>query len=87
MVGWNKRKKGTFAGAAMIVFGLIGAVVSYVSDNNSLDYLRMGNAWTFAVLHAVLWTVGGAFVILWFNCPRHNALPMEVRDDNRDGMR
>ena len=81
MAGWNKRKKGTLAGAAMIVFGLIGAVVSYAGDRSSFDYLRMSNAFTFAVLHAVLWAIGGAFIILWYNRPKDSALPMEVRDE------
>jgi hypothetical protein len=65
----RKRKKGTWAGVAMIAFGLIGAVVSYVQDVHSFDYFKTMHAKDFAILHAVLWTIAGLIVIAWHNRP------------------
>ena len=65
----RKRRKGTWAGIALIGFGLIGAVISYIQDSNSFDITSMMHAKDFAILHAVLWGVAGLIVILWYNRP------------------
>jgi hypothetical protein len=83
----DKRKKGTLAGLALIAFGIVSAIVGYVSDIDSFDYLRMGLAKEYAILHLVLWTVAGLGVILWYNRPPDDEPPFEPRDDNRDGVR
>ena len=65
----QKRRKGTWAGVAMIALGLAGAVISYFQDSNSFDFFKMMHAKDFAILHAVLWGIAGLIVILWYNRP------------------
>ncbi len=71
----TKRRKRTYVGLGMIVFGVIGAVVGYVQDTGSLDIIRMLEAKNYAILHLVLWTIAGLAFIGWANLPR----------DDRDG--
>ncbi len=65
----DNRKRGTWVGIGMIVLGALGALVGYVQDGDSLDYLRMMRAGDFAILHLVLWTIAGLLVIGWYNLP------------------
>ena len=83
----DNRKKGTLGGLGLIAFGIVGAIAGYISDIDSFDYLRMGLAKDYAILHLVLWTFAGLGIILWYNRPPNDELPSESRDDNRDGMR
>jgi hypothetical protein len=64
-----KRKKLTYAGLALIVFGVIGAIVGYFNDKASFDITRMLEAKDFAILHLVIWTIAGLGVIAWANKP------------------
>ena len=84
-----KRKRGTLGGLALIAMGIVGAIAGYVSDANSLDYLRMGLAKDYAILHLVIWTLAGLGVILWYNRPSTDDVPpwLDQRHDNRDGTR
>lgn len=83
----DNRKKGVLGGLALIAFGVVGAIAGYVDDTDSFDYLRMGLAKHYAILHLVLWTVVGFGVILWYTRPPNDELPFETRDGNRDGLR
>jgi len=84
----DKRRKGTYGGLALIAFGLISSFVVYYNDSHSMEIVRMMEAKNYAILHAVLWTIAGVGVILWYNRPPpDDDLPLETRDDNRDGMR
>ncbi len=84
----SKRKKGTLGGLLMIVFGVLSAFVVYYNDRHSFDYIRMTEAMNYAIVHAVLWTIAGLCVILWYNRPPpEKDLPFDNRDDNRDGLR
>jgi hypothetical protein len=83
----GNRKTRTLAGLAVIAFAILGAIASYVSDANSLDFVRMIAAKDYAILHLVLWTVVGLGIILWANRPPDDRLPFETNDGDRDGMR
>jgi hypothetical protein len=76
----RKRKKGTISGLALIAFGVVGAIVGYYQDVNSLDYFRMGVAKDYAILHLALWSIAGLCVILWYNRP-----PSDNRDPYDNG--
>lgn len=65
----RKRRKGTIAGLALIAFGVIGAFVGYYQDSHSFDYLRMGLAKDYAMVHLTLCTIAGLLIILWHNRP------------------
>jgi hypothetical protein len=71
-----KRKKRTYAGLALIAFGVIGAIVGYFQDRGSFDIIRMLEAKNYAILHLVIWTIAGLGVIAWANKPP---------DDDGDG--
>ena len=62
----DKRRKGTIAGLCLIAFGIAGAIIRYVQDSDSFDFVSMIEAGNFAVLHLVLWTVAGLGVIAWY---------------------
>jgi hypothetical protein len=64
-----KRKKRTYAGLAMIAFGVIGAVIGCVQDKASFDIIRMLEAKNYAILHLVIWTIAGLGFIAWANKP------------------
>ena len=64
-----KRKKRTYAGLAMIAFGVVGAIVGYFNDKASFDIIRMLEAKNYAILHLVIWTVAGLGFIAWANKP------------------
>jgi hypothetical protein len=83
----DKRRKGTLAGLTLIAFGIVGAIVGYVGDINSLDYLTMFAAKDYAILHLALWTFAGLGIMLWSNHNPDDRLPFETHDDNFDGMR
>ena len=51
----------------MIAFGIAGAVFSYYRDSNSFNLIDMIHAGDFAILHAVLWTIAGLFVMAWYS--------------------
>jgi hypothetical protein len=62
----SRRGRGIFIGAIFIAWGIIGAVVSYVGDTDSLDIVRVIDASQNAIVHAVLWiAIGGGF-IAWY---------------------
>lgn len=62
----EKRKKGTYAGVALIAFGVVGAIVAYYNDSNSLDIFRMHSAADGAMLHLMIWTFAGLGVIFYY---------------------
>jgi hypothetical protein len=64
-----KRKKRTYAGLALIAFGVIGAVIGYFNDKASFDIIRMLEAKNYAILHLVIWTIAGLGLIAWANKP------------------
>ena len=74
-----KRKKRTYAGLAMIAFGVIGAIIGYFNDRASFDIIRMLNAKDYAVLHLVIWTIAGLGFIAWANKPADD-------DDNNNDI-
>jgi len=63
----QKRRKGTIAGILMIVLGVLSSFVVSYMDSTSFDVFRMMNATDLAVVHAVLWSIAGLLVILWYN--------------------
>jgi uncharacterized membrane protein YeaQ/YmgE (transglycosylase-associated protein family) len=63
----SKRKRGTLTGLAAIALGIIGSIVMYVVDSNSMDFFRIGHASDMAIIHAVLWGFVGLVIILWHN--------------------
>lgn len=65
----------------MIAFGLVSAVFGYFRDADLFDLIDMMNAGYFAVLHAVLWTIGGAAVIFWYNAGPGGSPPYERDND------
>jgi hypothetical protein len=82
----ERSRKGTFYGLGMIAVGFVGAIAIYVYDSNSMDYFDHTYALKSAILHAVLWLLGGIGVILWYNRKPNDRLPPLARDDDRDGM-
>lgn len=81
----ERRRKGTIGGLIFIVLGILSAPIIYVLDSSSFDYIRMDNAVTFAVLHAVLWCVAGLLVILWYNRDPNQRGGNFQDDNNRQG--
>jgi hypothetical protein len=63
----SRRKKGILTGLIFLVWGIVGAFFVYQQDVNSLDFIRIMNATTYAILHAVLWGVAGASLIIWYS--------------------
>lgn len=61
-----RQRKGVIVGAVFIAWGIIGALVSYYSDTNSLDIISILDASENAMVHAVLWCAAGAVVIFWY---------------------
>jgi hypothetical protein len=61
----SPQTKGMLGGVGLIVWGVAGAVWTYLSDSNSFDYFRMNNATSLAALHAVLFCSAGAAVFAW----------------------
>lgn len=64
-----KRKMRTYMGLGMIAFGVIGAVVGYVRDSESFDLITMLEAKNYAIVHLVIWTIGGLACIGWARLP------------------
>lgn len=64
--GITKQARGFIVGAIFIAWGVIGAVISYVSDSDSFDIVRMVDASDNAILHAVIWIAVGAGIIAWY---------------------
>lgn len=62
-----KRKKGTWTGLAVIVLGIVSAIVVYFVDSNSMNFSRWMHASDMAIIHAVLWGFVGLVIILWHN--------------------
>jgi hypothetical protein len=64
--GITKQAKGTIVGAIFIAWGIIGAFISYTSDSDSFDIVRMVDASQNAIVHAVIWIAAGAGIIAWY---------------------
>jgi len=78
-----RQRKGIIVGVALIAWGIIGALVSYLIDSNSLDLISMIDASENATVHAVIWTVVGAAVIFWF-LTGPGSSPDACGDDDED---
>jgi hypothetical protein len=67
-------------GLIFIAWGIVGAVISYVSDSNSFDLIRMLDASDNAILHAVLWIAVGGGILLW-SLAGPGSSPQQSNDD------
>jgi hypothetical protein len=63
--GMTRQGKMMWVGLIFIAWSIVGAVISSVSDSNSLDLIRMIDASDNAVVHAVLWIAVGAGILSW----------------------
>jgi len=64
--GISRQSRGIFIGVIFIAWGIIGAVVSYVSDTDSFDIIRMIDASQNAIVHAILWVGIGGGIVAWY---------------------
>jgi hypothetical protein len=63
----QRQRKGLIVGGAMIAFGIVSAIFSYYRDSGSFNVVDMIHAGDFAILHVVLWTIAGLFVMAWYS--------------------
>lgn len=61
------RRKGTLGGLLAIAAGLGSAMIMYLVDRNSFNYVTNIYAMDMAIVHAVLWSIVGGGLILWHN--------------------
>jgi len=64
--GITRQGKAIFLGVIFIAWGVIGAIWSYYSDTDSLDFIRMVDASQNAIVHAVIWIGLGGGLIFWY---------------------
>jgi hypothetical protein len=64
--GITKSAKGLIVGAIFIAWGVIGALMSYVSDSGSFDIIQMVDASDNAIVHAVIWIAAGTGIVAWY---------------------
>jgi len=64
--GITRQGKGIFVGIIFIIWAVVGALISYASDSDSFDIVRMLDASQNAIVHFVIWAVLGGGVILWY---------------------
>ena len=52
--GITRQGKGIFVGIVFIIWAVVGALISYVSDSDSFDVFRMIDASQNAIVHFVI---------------------------------
>jgi len=75
----QQRSIGVVCGLALIAYGVVGAIYQYVSDVTSA--YTAGDALFLALMHVVLFGVGGGLVIAWATDYR----PQSILSRNDDG--
>jgi H+/Cl- antiporter ClcA len=63
---WTRRRA-TLGGLLAIALGFASAIVMYLTDMASFDFLTKMHAMEFAILHAFLWSIAGGVLILCFH--------------------
>lgn len=58
--GITRQGKGIFVGVILLMWAVIGALISYVNDTDSLDASQN------AIVHFVIWAALGVGVIFWY---------------------
>ena len=60
------KSKGVRIAVICAVLGWVGAVILYVHDKSSIDPFDREYALKGALVHGVLWTLGGLAVLGWY---------------------
>lgn len=68
-----ERRKGTLVGLLVIALGFGSAIGMYLADRNSLDFFKKIHGMELAIIHAVLWGIVGAVMILYHNRQPHDS--------------
>ena len=63
----QERKIGIRAGLAVIAFGLVTAVLLYVVESRSSNFIREQHAIEFAIMYVLFCAVAGLMIFRWFN--------------------
>ena len=73
----QSRKIGIRAGLAVIAFGLVTAILLYVVESRSSNFIREEHAIEFAIMYVLFCAVTGLMIFRWFNrhAPDHTTAP------------
>jgi uncharacterized membrane protein YfcA len=73
----QSRKIGIRAGLAVIAFGLVTAILLYVVESRSSNFIREKHAIEFAIMYVLFCAVTGLMIFRWFNrhAPDHTTAP------------
>jgi uncharacterized membrane protein YfcA len=73
----QSRKIGIRAGLAVVAFGLLTAVLLYVVESRSSNFIREKHAIEFAIMYVLFCAVTGLMIFRWFNrhAPDHTTAP------------